>query len=77
MGLREFIKLGTKERAELVISKGVLIDGFVDGGESTQVYFYNDFFVELSISVKDDKVEALPFISGYRKENYSLLKNNN
>ena len=73
MSLNEFIKMDMLDRAEMVVDKGILVDSYLDKGLGLQVYYFGSFFVEISFDDSDSIVEALPFISGYKKENYPAL----
>ena len=73
MRLKEFIKLDVTAQAELILDKGVMVDGFIDGDNTTQIYYYSDYFVELTFSFKSNKLDIIPFISGYKKEKYPIL----
>ncbi|HWY10526.1 MAG TPA: hypothetical protein VN026_04320 [Bacteroidia bacterium] len=73
MSLTEFIKMKMLDRAEIVVDKGILVDSYLDKGLGLQIYYFGGFFVEISFDKLDKIIEAMPFISGYRKENYPGL----
>jgi hypothetical protein len=67
--IRTFIKLPLQIQVQLLKSSAILLDTDFDNTVKTNLYFYDGFFAEETVSLSSDQViDVLPFNQGYRLE---------
>ncbi len=68
----DFIKLNEKEKEELLKTTALFVEQYTDEHKNIQVYFLNDFFVE--VTIENQKVtDMIPYQRGYKIDK-NLLK---
>lgn len=70
----EFARMNSSEKALVLKKSGLLLDKDQEKGQSVNLYFLNGFFVEETISRKENKVDIIPYKHGYRLESYVEVK---
>lgn len=71
MQIYEFLALNINDKADLVWQNGKFIDKYADLTYSVNLYFLFNFFVEVSYSVKENKItDITPFKKGFRLDKY-------
>jgi len=70
MTLLDFLRLPAKQRLERVLEKGIMLESENETENTFQLFYLNDFFVEININTKKEILDITPFKSGYSKEKY-------
>lgn len=70
MTLLDFLRLPEKQRLERVLEKGIMLESENETENTFQLFYLNDFFVEININTKKEILDITPFKSGYSKEKY-------
>lgn len=74
----EFAKLNDEDKATELMNNGVLLDKDLEKEQAVNLYYLNGFFVEETISKKQNRVvDIIPYKHGYRLETYSGKNNPN
>lgn len=67
----DYIKLDLNGRANLLWDEGIFIDKYIDLQIITNLYYLDNFYVEVVLSNKDGRItEITPFKSGDRLDKY-------
>ncbi len=73
--LIKFIGLDITRQTKLLRKDGILADRDSEKGICVSLYYLHGFFVEETVSVKENKViEIIPFKQGYKVEKYFEIK---
>ena len=61
----DYAKLSAEEKEELLKTQALFVDQYNDDEVLIQIYFLNDFFIE--VTIKDGKVtDNIPYQRGYK-----------
>ena len=67
----DYMKLDLNGRANLLWDEGIFIDKYIDLQIITNLYYLDNFYVEVVLSNKDGRItEITPFTAGERLEKY-------
>jgi hypothetical protein len=71
MSMQEYIKLTLGDKADLLWKNGLFIDTYSDKVITANLYFINNFFVEVIVTHNNSQIrEITPFKTGSRLEKY-------
>lgn len=69
--VKDFLKLPSAQKADLLHKKGLLLDSDVYKEERVNLYYIDGFFAEETINyITWELKDVVPFMSGYKIENY-------
>src|ERR1051325_1024517 len=67
----DFIALSLNDRAKVLWEKGTFLSSFTDEQFAFALYSLNDYYVEVSVSLKNNNItEMIPFRQGWRLEKH-------
>lgn len=69
--VQDFLKLPSAQKAELLHKRGLLLDSDVYKEERINLYYIDGFFAEETLNyITWELKDVVPFMSGYKIENY-------
>lgn len=72
MTIFEFAKLKPSQKEELIHTKAMLIESYVEKDIRITLYYMPSFFIEVNTSVKKNKViDIIPYRRGFKIEQLS------
>lgn len=67
MTIYKFAKLSFLEKKQLIESKAVFLDNYMDSENLINTYFFDGFFVEAIMNLSSATIiEIIPFLHGYK-----------
>jgi hypothetical protein len=67
MTIYKFAKLSLLEKTQMVESKAVFLDNYMDSESLINTYFFEGFFVEVLLNLSSGKItDIIPFLHGYK-----------
>jgi hypothetical protein len=70
MKLLDFLYLPTTQRFDTVVERGIMLERESDLENTFLLFYFSDFFVEISINSKKEIIDIIPYKTGYTKEKY-------
>lgn len=73
--IHRFLKLDKMNQADLLMTKGLLLDTDIEKESFTNLYLFEGFFVEEVVSrINGEVLEVIPYKQGYRLNKFIELK---